>query len=86
MKMYHIYTAKRHVLLEISEKLKYDYKGDFKYFDILVFKHKDDHEAMKPNTYEELEHLLKDVDKVYAFNRVETKLHGAIGYDIIIEE
>ena len=84
--LHHIYINKRHVLLEISEKLKYDYGNDFKYFDILVFKHKGDHEAFKPNSYEELEDLLKGVDSVYSFDRVETKLHGAIGYDIIIEE
>lgn len=86
METYHIYTNKRYVLLEISEKLKYDYNGDFKFFDILVFKHKGDHEAMKPNSYDELEQILKNVDKVYSFDRVETNLHGAIGYDIIIEE
>ena len=82
---FHVYTSKRYVLLEISSKLKYDYNNDFKYLDILVFKHKGDHEAFKPNSYEELEDLLKEVDKVYSFNRVETMLHGAIGYDIIIE-
>lgn len=84
--VYHVYTSKRHVLLEISEKLKYDYNGDFKYFDILVFKHKGDNKAMKPNSFEELEEVLENVDKVYSFNRVETKLHGAIGYDIVIDE
>ncbi len=84
--VYHVYTSKRHVLLEISEKLKYDYNGDFKYFDILVFKHKGDNKVMKPTSYEELEKVLENVDKVYSFNRVETKLHGAIGYDIVIDE
>lgn len=86
MNIHHIYTAKRYVLLEISEKLKYDYNGDFKYFDILVLKDTKSGKAIKPNTYEELEQLLKDVDAVYSFNRVETNLHGAIGYDIILSE
>ena len=89
METYHIYTNKRRVLLEISEKLKYDYNGDFKYFDILVFKHnnpKHNRVGFKPESYEELVELLKDVDKVYSFDRVETSLHGAIGYDIVIEE
>jgi hypothetical protein len=83
---YHIYTSKRKVLLDISEKLRYDCNNDFKYFDILVFKHKGDHTATKPNSFEELESLLKDTDKVYSFNRVETNLHGAIGYDIVLDE
>ena len=82
---HHIYTSKRYVLLEISEKLKYDYNNDFKYFDILVFKNPRCGVANKPNSYQELEELLKDYDKVYDFNRVETKLHGAIGYDIILD-
>ena len=83
---HHIYTNKRYVLLEISSKLKYDYDNDFKYFDILVFKHKGDKQAEKPTSYKGLEQLLDGVDKVYSFDRVETMLHGAIGYDIIIEE
>ena len=83
-KEYHIYTATRYVLRTISSKLQE--LGDFKHFDILVFKNKNDGIADKPNTYEELVELLKDYDSVYSFNRVETKLHGAIGYDIIIKE
>lgn len=91
METHHIYTSKRKVLLEISNKMKE--MGDFKYLDILVIKSKhptnnifgNDGYADKPNSYEELVELLKDVDKVYSFNKVETKLHEAIGYDIIIE-
>lgn len=86
MNIHHIYTSKRYVLLEISERLKYDYNGDFKYFDILVFKDTKSGKAMKPTSYEELEQALKNVDKVYSFNRVETNLHGVIGYDIVINE
>lgn len=84
METYHIYTSKRKVLWEINSKLLE--LGDFKHLDILVFEHKDSKEATKPNSYEELVEILKNVDKVYSFNRVETILHGAIAYDIIIEE
>lgn len=82
MESYHIYTAKRYVLREIGSKLQD--LGDFKYFDILVFKNKGDKVAERPESYEELEELLKDTDRVYSFDRVETLIHGAIGYDIII--
>ncbi len=81
---HHVYTAKRYVLLTISNQLQE--LGDFKYFDILVFDHKGSGIANRPNSYEELEELLKGYDKVYDFSRVETMLHGAIGYDIIINE
>lgn len=81
---HHIYTAKRYVLWTISSKLRE--LGDFKYFDILVFKNSKLGVADKPNSYEELQELLNDYDSVYAFNRVETNLHGAIGYDIILNE
>lgn len=81
---HHIYTNKRYVLLTISDQLKE--LGDFKYFDILVFKNSKSGIADKPESFEELEELLKDCDSVYNFNKVETKLHGAIGYDIIINE
>ena len=79
----HIYTSKRYVLCEINSKLLE--MGDWKYFDILVFQHKDDHVADRPESYDELVELLKDCDRVYSFHRVETKLHGAIAYDISIE-
>ena len=82
---HHIYTSKRYVLLEISEKLKYDCNNNFSRLDILVFKNPKNGFAEKPSTYQELEELLKDYDKVYDFNRVETQLHGAIGYDIILD-
>ena len=85
MKTSHVYTSKRHVICEINSKLL-EKNSDFKYLDILVFKHKDDHEAEKPNSMNELIELLKDCDSVYSFNRVETILHGAIAYDIIISE
>lgn len=81
---HHIYTAKRKVLVDINTKLLE--LGDWKFFDILIFKHKGDHEAIQPRSYEELVEILKDVDSVYSFNRVETKLHGVIAYDIIIKE
>lgn len=81
---YHVYTSKRHVLCEINSVLLD--KGDFKYLDILIFKKKGDYVAEKPESYDELQELLKDCDSVYSFNRVETKLHGAVGYDIIISE
>lgn len=61
-------------------------KDDWDKLDLLVFKHSNSNEAIKPDSYEELEKLLNDVDSVYSFNRVETMLHGAIGYDVIIEE
>ena len=87
---HHVYTAKRKVLWEINSKLQE--MGDFKYLDIQVIKapilleNVKDIKTYWPKSYEELIELLKDVDKVYSFNRVETNLHGAIGYDIIIEE
>lgn len=81
---YHIYTAKRKVLWTIKEKL--DELGDFKYFDILVFKNKSSHEAQRPSSYDELLTLLKDCDSVYSFYQVETIKHGAVAYDIIINE
>lgn len=87
---HHVYTAKRKVLWEINSKMKE--MGDFKYLDIQVLKaprHLDKVEDIKsywPKSYEELIELLKDVEAVYSFNQVETNLHGAIGYDIIIEE
>ncbi len=83
---HHIYTAKRKVLWEIGSKLQE--LGDFKYLDILVIKkkHGDDYIGKKPNSYKELIELLKDYGSVYDFYEVETILHGAIGYDIILEE
>ena len=80
----HVYTSKRYVLCTINSKLLE--MGDWKYFYILVFQHKNSHEAEQPNSYEELVELLKDCDKVYSFDRVETMKHGAIAYDIIINE
>ena len=80
----HVYTSKRYVLTTINSKL--EEVGDWKYFDILVFKNKTSHEAEQPSSYDELVELLKDCDKVYSFNRVETIQHGAIAYDIIINE
>lgn len=82
MEVQHIYTAKRYVLLTISNDLRE--QGDFKYLDILVFENSKPGIPKRPASYEELETLLKDCDKVYAFNRVETKL--PVGYDIIINE
>ena len=82
--IYHIYTSKRIVLLEINSKLLE--LGDWKYFDILVFKHQNSKSAIKPGSYKQLQDLLKKYDKVYSFNKVETMLHGAIAYDIILEE
>ena len=84
MTTHHIYTAKRYVLWTINSKLQE--LGDWKYFDILVLQHKNSHEAEQPNSYDELVELLKDVDSVYSFNQVETIQHGAIAYDIIINE
>lgn len=89
---HHIYTAKRKVLWEIGSKLQE--LGDFKYLDILVLKTSNptrnvfewEGQSYKPNSYEELEDLLKDVDKVWSFDRVEADVQGAIGYDIIVEE
>lgn len=80
---HHIYTATRKVLVDINTQLLE--LGDWKYFDILIFKHKGDHEAIQPRSYEELAKILKDIDSVYSFNRVETNKHGAVAYDIIIE-
>lgn len=81
---HHIYTNKRYVLNTIKSQLQD--LGDFKYFDILVFKNTKSGVADKPNSYEELIELLKDCDAVYSFNRVETNLHGAIAYDIILND
>ncbi len=81
---HHIYTAKRYVLWTISDEMQR--LGDFKFLDILVFKSSKSGVADKPESFEELEELLKDCDKVYNFNKVETKLHGAVGYDIVINE
>lgn len=81
---HHIYTNKRYVLNTIKSQLQD--LGDFKYFDILVFEHKNSKVADRPSSYEELVELLKDCDAVYSFNRVETMLHGAIAYDIVLNE
>lgn len=91
-KTYHIYTSKRYVLLTIKQKL--EELGDFKYLDILVIKSQKpsnnifemDGRLYKPKTYDELVELLKNIDKVYSFDRVETNIQGATGYDIIVEE
>ena len=79
-----VYTSKSYVLRTISTKL--NELGDFKYFDILIFKYKDSKSAYKPESYKQLEEKLKDVDKVYQFNKVESNLHGVVAYDIIINE
>ena len=75
---------KNYVLRKISEKL--NELGDWKYFDVLVFAHQQSLTAEKPESYEELVELLKDYDSVYQFNEVETNLHGAVAYDIILNE
>lgn len=83
MKTHHIYTAKRYVLTTINTKLQE--LGDWKYFDILVFKTRNSKEADKPESFEELVKLLEKYDKVYNFYEVATNLHGAVAYDIILE-
>lgn len=75
---------KRYVLVTIGTK--YKELGDWKYFNILVFKSKNSHEAYSPSSYEELVSLLEEYESVYAFNEVESLRHGEIAYDIIIEE
>jgi len=82
--MAHIYTSKRKVLLDIGSKL--EELGDWKHFDILVFNHKTSKSAKKPESYDELQNILSSYDKVYGFYEVETLLHGAVAYDIILEE
>ena len=52
MSEHHIYTSKRYVLWTINSK--YQELGDWKYFNILVFKHKKSHEAEMPDSYDEL--------------------------------
>lgn len=89
---HHIYTNKRYVLNTIKSQLQD--LGDFKYFDIFVIKSSNPSNNIfemngvinKPNSYEELVELLKDCDAVYSFDRVETNLHGAIAYDIVLNE
>lgn len=75
----HVYTAKRKVLLTINQY-------DWNVLDILVFNHIDSFEAEQPKSYEELVELLKDYDKVYSFNKVETIKHGAVAFDIILNK
>ena len=84
MTEHHVYTAKRYILCKINSRLQE--LGDWKYFDILVFKNKQSHEAEKPNSYDELVELLKNYDSVYNFYEVESLMHGAVAYDIILEE
>lgn len=82
-KYYHVCTNKNYVLRSISMRLQA--KGDWKYLDVLVFKNREAKEADRPESYEELEELLKDYDKVYEFYEAESLQHGLICYDIILE-
>ena len=82
-KYYHISTNKNYVLRSISMRL--NAKGDWKYLDILVFKNRQSKIADRPESYEELEKLLKDYDKVYEFYEAESNMNGLICYDIILE-
>lgn len=80
----HVYTSKNYVLRTINSKLQE--LGDWKYFDILVFKNRKSNEASKVESYDELISLLKDYDKVYSFYKVNSNVHGLEVYDIILEE
>lgn len=80
----HVYTSKNYVLITINSKLQE--LGDWKYFDILVFKNKGSNEATKVESYDELTDLLKGYDRVYSFYKVDSNVHGAEVYDIILEE
>lgn len=79
----HVYTNKEHILLTIGTK--YKSFGDWNMFDVLVFEHKDDTVANRPESYEELVDLLSDSKRVYSFYRVDSS-DGRLAYDIIKEE
>lgn len=76
---YHIYTSTRYILRKLVNE-------DWNKLDILIFEHTDSHQAIQPKSYDELFNVLKNVDEVYSFDRVETIKHGAIAYDIIIDK
>lgn len=83
-KYMHVFTNKNYVLRSIKMRLN-SKNNDWKYFSVLVFKNKKSHEAESPESFEELERILKDYDKVYSFYEVQTLRNGEIGYDIILE-
>ncbi|MBO7732051.1 MAG: hypothetical protein J6S67_05850 [Methanobrevibacter sp.] len=80
MSEHHIWTNKNYVLRTL--------KPIWDKLDLIVFEsHSSEvYRPIKPETFEDLTKLLEGVDKVYAFNEVETNLHGAIAYDLIIKE
>ena len=80
----HVYINKNKVLLDINTKQ--NELGGWKYLDILIFENKKSTTAYAPESFVDLIEKLKDVDKVYSFHEVETNLHGAVAYDIIINE
>lgn len=84
MSEHHVYTNTNYVLRTISKR--YKELGDWKYLSILIFKDKNSLTiADAPESFEELEGLLKGYDKVYSFHEVETARHGEVGFDIILE-
>lgn len=82
-KYMHVMTNKNYVLRSIRMRMQ---DKDWSCIDVLIFKHKNSKEADKPTSYEELEELLKDYDRVYSFYEAQSLMHGVTCYDIILEE
>lgn len=80
----HVCTNKNYVLRVINMRLA-RCDGDWSHIDVLVFKNKKSKCADRPNSFEELEKLLKNYDKVYDFYECESAMHGVVCYDIILE-
>lgn len=78
---HHVYINKNYVLRTIREA--YVIANGI---DVLVFPSKaKPNEAYFANTYQQLEDLLKDYDRVYSFHEVEV-LGNHRGFDIVIDE